>query len=133
MSILDDLGIPAHRSATQVASMIGISSSRLTPSALAQDSEAARILALARDVLHGRTVGDPGAYGLRVWSRAHLLVERLDEGATIDVVQLGQRLVLWGMPTSLDWVARLHAAGAEEVFARGGWCAVRAWAREVVR
>jgi hypothetical protein len=124
------LGVPEQRSLSELAALLGVDRIRLSPSRLRQGGP----LVLALRYTVARLRGEPVApLDVGVWARAGALLERLDEGDTIDVVQLGQRLVLWGMPTSLDWVARLHAAGAEEVFARGGWCAVRAWAREVVR
>jgi hypothetical protein len=123
------LGVPGQRSLSELAALLGVDRIRLSPSRLRLGGP----LVLALRYTVARLRGEPVApLDVGVWARAGALLERLDEGDTIDVIQLGQRLILWGMPTSLDWVARLHAAGAEEVFARGGWCAVRAWARGIV-
>lgn len=129
--LLSRLGVPDRYTAAEFARIIGVDPAQLSPSRL-PGSGLARALAYAADLLRGEDPGsgydaDPGGR-----ARAGQIVEALDGGALYSVGELQARLRLWGMDAADDWLVRLHGAGAAVVFAAGGWCAVRRWARGVV-
>ena len=127
--ILSLLGVPRYRSRADIARMIGIDPARLSPSRLHRDQGVLDALRYAVAALQGAPLPTVGLYAT---ARAGAIVEALDGGNEYSIPELGARMSLWGMATEDDWLVRLHGAGAAAVFAAGGWCAVRRWARGVV-
>ena len=127
--LLAHLGVPEQRSPSDLAALLGIKPISLAPSRLALGGPTVLALRYTVARLRGEAVEPVSA---REWAWAGLLVERMDEGTDYSIPELGARMSLWGMATEDDWLVRLHGAGAAAVFAAGGWCAVRRWARSTV-
>ena len=127
--VLSHLGVPEQRTRADIARMISLDPARLSPSRLARDPDLLDALRGAATVLRGGAMPTMSIYAT---ARAGAIVEALDAGDVYSLPELGTRMKLWGMDTCDDWLVRLHGAGAASVFAAGGWCAVRRWARGVV-
>lgn len=123
---------PGLRPVAELARMLGVQSSVLTPSSLARGTRLSRALLIAGAMLRGEALGVAGSLDGRALAMAARIVAGLDADGEYSLSELARHMALWGMGTADDWLVRLHQAGAAERFEVGGWSEVRRWARAIV-
>ena len=112
------------RPRTDIARMLNVSPSYLSPGRLVPRSAAYQTLTDIMAYLRGETEN--------VSMDVLGVVDLLDGDSEYSVPELARHMRLWGMETADDWLVKLHQAGAAEYFAVGGWAEVRRWARAIV-